>query len=114
MPEQPHWNPGDQAMCIKPFGKPKAIGPDTTALPDDQKPCPPMIYDVVMVYGPDCFPGHVIDDPAPAYLLFSNAGKHPTEENARAAFDCRHFRKVPPLSPEQIDLPESVPAPEPA
>ena len=102
------WKAGDQAMCVKPFGAARALGPDGTLLPDDQRPRPPLVYSVVDVFTPGDFPNYQIKCPAPAYLVLAEAGKHPSRK-ARASFDCRHFRKLPPLAPDQIDSPERVP-----
>lgn len=97
------WAPGDQAMCVKSFSGAKSLGPDGTPLAEGQLPRPPLVYEVRAVCTPADFPMWKIDDPAPAYLVLKGAGAHPASSRFVASFDCRHFRKLPPLPPEELD-----------
>lgn len=99
------WGPGDQAMCIRAL-------PDDPRMPPGWKepilrddPVPPAVYEVVDVRPiPPPPPGMQWDpnDVPPCYLKLR--GKP-------YSYDCRFFRKLEPLDPELIDLPERIPEP---
>lgn len=94
------WERGDQAMCIKPFRN-RVFLHDPPMTYDGPLPSPPLVYEVTEALPA---PEGMLDDPAPFYLGFR-------ETESGVLFDCRHFRKLEPLDPEQVDEPERVPEP---
>lgn len=93
-----NWLPGDQAMCIKAFTERELFDLTENCRYDGPVPTPPLVYDVAEVLPPPI--GIML--PAPCYLVLAGL---PDD----IGFDCRHFRKLNPLPPEDADIPERVP-----
>lgn len=91
------WQPGDQAMCIKSFKGTYTFPPDIQRDP----PIPPSIYIVTQVCAPpDPPPGEIWLDLPHCYLGL---------QGKRNLYDSRHFKKLDPLPPEEIEREAKAP-----
>lgn len=91
-------------MCVKPFTPPRTEAEPIGPIPGGP-PTPPLIYVVTAILPPpQPPPGYHFDSSLPpAYLALEGKGLF--------GFDCTFFRKLEPLPPDQVDLPEHAPEP---